>query len=210
MGGAALNPSIEVWSASRPFSGEDRNGDAWACWETPSGIRVAVIDGLGHGPRAAAAAAELERLLVEAADCGLEQLVERAAQRSRGSRGAVAMLVEVRERELSFVGVGNVEGRLLQAGREQRLLGARGFFGGPVGRARPQVLPLEPDWTLYLYTDGVSSRFPLAGPEDGREPQDVVDAILEGYGRATDDATVVMVRRRAVDPGEVARAQATD
>lgn len=185
--------SLRVAAASRPFPGQVENGDVWACWESAHGTRVAVIDGLGHGPRAAEAAQQLRSMFLEAPECSLEEVVERALRRMQGGRGAVATVVEVGEGRLSFIGVGNVEGRLQQRGREQRLLGVRGFFGGPVRSARPQVFDLDAGWALYLYTDGVSSRFPL--PLDGGDgdAQGVVEGILEGYARATDDATVVLV-----------------
>lgn len=157
-------------------------------------MRIAVIDGLGHGPRAAAAAEELRALFLGAPECDLEELVGRALRQMQGGRGAVAAVAEVGDGRLSFIGVGNVEGRLQQRGHEQRLLGVRGFFGGPVRSARSQVFDLEAGWVLYVYTDGVSSRFPL--PLDGGDgdAQAVVEGILEGYARATDDATVVLVR----------------
>ncbi|MGE0229695.1 MAG: SpoIIE family protein phosphatase [Dehalococcoidia bacterium] len=197
MGGPALKPQLEIAGASRPFPGEAENGDSWTVWESVHGRRVAVIDGLGHGPLAAEAAAQLRRLLLDVPDERLEQVVERAARRMQGGRGAVAAVVEVGERRLTFLGVGNVEGRLWQPGREQRLVGERGFFGGVPRSARPLTFDVPGAWSLYLYTDGVSSRFPL--PVDGgrQEPQAVVDAILEGHARATDDATVVMVREAA-------------
>jgi hypothetical protein len=194
VGDVTLNTRIEVVGASRPFPGQTANGDDWVRWDATYGPRVAVIDGLGHGPPAADAARQLRRLLLEAPEGGLAEVVGHAARRMLGGRGAVATLVEVRGRELTFIGVGNVEGRLVQRGREQRLLGARGFFGGPVRSARPQVTELDAGWVLYLYTDGVSSRFPL--PADGAvcDAQEAVDRIVEGHGRMTDDATVVMVR----------------
>ncbi|MGE0135468.1 MAG: SpoIIE family protein phosphatase [Dehalococcoidia bacterium] len=197
MGGPELRPRLEVAGASRPFPGETENGDSWAVWESAHGPRVAVIDGLGHGPPAAEAAAQLRRLLLDGPDEPLGQVVERAARRMQGGRGAVAAVVEAGAQRLTFLGLGNVEGRLWQPGREQRLVGERGFFGGVPRSARALTFEVAGVWSLYLYTDGISSRFPLPLDGSGQEPQAVVDAILEGHARATDDATVVLVRDAA-------------
>lgn len=47
---------IEVAGATRPRPGEQRCGDAWLHLDLGDASLLAIVDGLGHGPEAAAAA----------------------------------------------------------------------------------------------------------------------------------------------------------
>jgi hypothetical protein len=62
-------------------------------------------------------------------------------------------------------------------------------------RLRSFAYTLASEWMLIMYTDGIRSRFELDGLSDmqRRNAQTMADAILEGWARATDDATVVVV-----------------
>ena len=50
-------------TATRPIAGETVNGDTWHVTWADGGCRLAVVDGLGHGPAAAEAAAVAVRAL---------------------------------------------------------------------------------------------------------------------------------------------------
>ena len=72
------------------------------------------------------------------------------------------------------------------------------MLGAAFPHARAFDYDLAGDWWLVVYTDGVSSRFELNDLPVFRagEPQALADAVLAGWGRQTDDATVVVVRPR--------------
>jgi hypothetical protein len=57
---------------------------------------------------------------------------------------------------------------------------------------------LEREWLLLLHTDGVSASFTLGDlPEfTSPAPESLAAAVLAGWGRDTDDATVVVARPR--------------
>ncbi len=82
------------------------------------GALIAVVDGLGHGPEAAAAArAAVETLNVQATaagSCNLRHLLVAIHQALRGTRGAVAgvALVEACTGSLHYAGIGNTEVRI--------------------------------------------------------------------------------------------------
>jgi len=48
--------ALVVAGVSRPYPGETVNGDAWAVHRHGGAGRIALVDGLGHGPEAAVAA----------------------------------------------------------------------------------------------------------------------------------------------------------
>jgi serine/threonine protein phosphatase PrpC len=187
--------TVTVVGASRPYPGETANGDAWSVDRHASAYRIAVIDGLGHGPAAAAAA----RLAVEALAARPHLLPAEALRTChealRGSRGAAISVahVDAAQTRLIYAGVGNVEARLWLAGGWQRQIAYRGVVGLTLPTIHAFEVALDPEWLLLLHTDGVSARLdPDALPAATRRtPQALADAILRQWGRATDDATVV-------------------
>lgn len=160
--------------------------------------RIALIDGLGHGPEAAAAA----RLALATLDAHPELApVEAltACQRAlTGSRGAVMAIVQIdpASRRLVHVGIGNIEGHIGGATHTTRIVSDRGIVGGPARQVRAYHAELDADWLLLLHSDGVSARLNLR--EEARrhaaDPQAMAEAVLSEWGRTTDDATVVVAR----------------
>jgi serine phosphatase RsbU (regulator of sigma subunit) len=188
---------LAVAGASRPYPGEAANGDAWGVHWHDDRCRIAVVDGLGHGePAAAAASLAIATLEAEPA-LGPEPALRACHAALTGSRGAVISIaqIDLATRSLIYAGVGNVEARLYQGGRSERPVGYRGFLGGAVvPRIRSFTLPLDTDWLLLLYTDGIRDRFELDSmPRTGPEAlQAIADTLLAQWARPTDDATVVV------------------
>jgi hypothetical protein len=106
--------------------------------------------------------------------------------------------LDPRERTLTWVGVGNVEGVLWQhepGGRVVRsgLVARGGVVGAQLPALRAEVVPVSSGDTLMFATDGIAREFAEAVDlEQG--PQALADGILSRYGRATDDALVVVAR----------------
>jgi serine phosphatase RsbU (regulator of sigma subunit) len=189
---------LTVAAASRPHPGEAVNGDAWIVVPHEGGCLLAVIDGLGHGPEAAAAAHAASDVLAAAPHLAPAEALQACHSALRGTRGAAISVVQIvpASQRLVYAGVGNVEARLRLADGWQRPIAYRGIVGAVMPRVRSFELTLAPDWLLVLHTDGVSARFDLdqLAPEVRDNPQPLADAILAGWARQTDDATVVVAR----------------
>jgi serine phosphatase RsbU (regulator of sigma subunit) len=194
---------IAVAVASRPYPGETENGDAWAIQQSPGRWRIALIDGLGHGPAAAAAAAAAKAVLAARPELGPAEAIRACHAALAGTRGAAISIVtiDVPAEQLTYAGVGNVEGILFQHGNGKHLTIYRGIVGSSIPTIRPFPLELGAEWMLLLHTDGVSARLTL--PEDGmfmvNGLQALADSILLTWGRATDDATVVIASPAQID-----------
>jgi hypothetical protein len=71
----------------------------------------------------------------------------------------------------------------------------RGIVGSVLPRVHPIEMALAPGWLLLMYTDGIKRRFdpqPLFGATpDG---DGLAQAVLAGWARATDDATVLVAQ----------------
>src|SRR2546428_101432 len=106
---------------------------------------VAVVDGLGHGDEAAAAASAAIATLERFASEPVISLVRRCHQQLRKTRGAVMSLASFngRDNRMTWLGVGNVEGVLLR--QDQAANPAREAVlmrGGIVGYLLPPLKAL--------------------------------------------------------------------
>jgi phosphoserine phosphatase RsbX len=191
---------LERGEAGEPLAGEDRSGDlaVWVPYE--GGALVATLDGLGHGRAAAdaseAAAEQFRRYAGEPP----ETMLRHCHQALRSTRGVVATVAwfDLETAGLSWTGVGNVEGRLVRAGR------ARGdsvdsptLFGGVLGWSLPSVrvlrTTLAPGDCVVMATDGVAADFG-SSLVPGASAQEQARRVLASHSRGSDDALVVAVR----------------
>jgi serine phosphatase RsbU (regulator of sigma subunit) len=181
-------------AATRHFPGEVVSGDAWTVERSDTMYRLTVIDGLGHGPEAAEAAALAKRTLQSHPD--LEPIAalmacHHAMDHTRGAAILTAQ-IDLTDHRLTYAGVGNVEGRLCLSDRDHRLISFRGIVGTTVGKVSAFTLDLPGSWMLILHTDGISARFDTPALVSGNW-QDLAHRILDRWGRTADDATVVVV-----------------
>jgi phosphoserine phosphatase RsbX len=191
--------SLLSWaSAGAPLEAGTESGDRHVVVPFPNGTLVAMIDGLGHGPEAAAAAKEAARILTARAGEPVLDLMHRCHEALRRSRGAVVSIASFDGRTdmITWLGVGNVEGILLRAPGSQRHQEAIMLRGGVVGFQLPPlrtaVVPVFRGDTLILSTDGIRD---FSQPLDAeREPHALAQSIFARCGKGTDDALVLVAR----------------
>jgi serine phosphatase RsbU (regulator of sigma subunit) len=189
---------LAVVAATRPYPGEQVSGDAWTVEQAGAISRVALVDGLGHGPLAAAAAAAALAALRAQPELGPSAALQACHAALRGTRGAAVSIaaVDATRGRLSFVGVGNVEARVWTNGRVERPIAYRGIVGLSMPVARVVEVGLVAPWALMIHSDGISSRVDpgdLSAVSAG-DLQAHADALLATWGRVNDDATLVLVR----------------
>ena len=191
---------IDWGVATLTLPGERESGDLHLVKPVRAGVLVSVVDGLGHGAEAAAAARAAVAALSRHAQESVLPLLQRCHQALAGTRGAVVSvaLFDRADGSMTWLGVGNVEGVLLYAdagerrGRE-RLVTRGGIVGSELPPLRAEVLAVAPGDTLILATDGIQSGFAddlaVEAP-----PQQLADQILARSGKSTDDALVLVAR----------------
>jgi hypothetical protein len=188
------------WGAVNvPIEEGGMSGDSWAVSDLPLLLSVLVVDGLGHGREAGEAAAAAASAFAANPSENLEELVRRAHEAMRGTRGGVLALCSVNPAlgELRYGAIGNVAGMLLHEGTSQRLLGRDGTLGTSLAPPSPRVCsyPWSPGTVLMLASDGLRSSWdPLAYPGLLSHDPAVIAAVLQrDFGRPNDDATVLVV-----------------
>lgn len=176
------------------------SGDQHLVQAFPNGILVAVVDGLGHGGEAAAAAKIAIATLEVFAQQPVTVLVRRCHDALAQTRGVVMSLASFNtsDQTLTWIGVGNVVGLLIRA-RPSRPLPQESVLlrGGVVGYQLPllnaAVIPVLVGDTLIFATDGIDSNF-TDGIFLGDSPQRLATRILAQHGKGTDDALVLVAR----------------
>jgi len=186
--------------AARPLSGQVSSGDLHVVKEFPGGVLLAAIDGIGHGQEARDAARTAGTVLESCAQEPVTALVRRCHDRLRGTRGVVMSVAsfQVSQGVLAWVGVGDVQGVLIrrtpaQAPVEATLLRRAGVVGVQLPQLQADVLPVSLGDTLVFATDGVEAGFSRTSARQ-LAPQAAADGILARYGKATDDALVLVAR----------------
>lgn len=192
---------ILEWAvAARPRSGETTSGDRHLVADAGDAVLVAAVDGLGHGPEAARAA-DLAILTLEAnAALPLPDLVEHCHRELQRTRGATLSLArwDGARRSLDWLGVGNVEGLVLQPAAasgalHRRLLLRSGLVGVHLPTLRVETVELPVEGRLIFATDGIASDFD-AGLDPIEPVKTMADRILARSLKSADDAMVVVAR----------------
>ncbi len=189
--------SIEWSVASRTLEGQSVSGDLHAVVASRDGVLLSVIDGLGHGEEATAAAKAATEVIEKSPGAAVDLLMQQCHRALKPTRGAVMSLIAVNTRQntASVIGVGNVEAILLRNDpgerpwRESVLL-----RGGVVGYKLPplqtETWQISPGDVFVFATDGVREDFAeVVDPSDPLPA--LVQKIMSRCVRGTDDALVL-------------------
>lgn len=180
--------------------GESESGDLHLLEPFPGGILAAVIDGIGHGAEAAAAARIAAAAIKSQAQDPLIILIEKCHQVLKGTRGAAISLAsfDLSKRTMTWLGVGNVEGILFYHNLRtdvvyRALLLRAGIVGCHLPQLHETVIPVKSGDTLIFATDGISYSF-TNDVNLNCSTQQIAGSLLAGYYKGNDDALVLVAR----------------
>jgi phosphoserine phosphatase RsbX len=186
--------------ATLALEGQVESGDLHLVQPVKDGVLIAVIDGLGHGEEAAAAARLAVSTLERYAEEPPLSLLQRCHVALKGGRGVVMSLArfDAPRGTMTWLGVGNVEGVLHHVDWSERsgrasLVTRGGIVGGEIPTVQAAVIPVNAGDVLVFATDGIGSGF-LSDVSAREEPQRLADQILARYGKDTDDALVLVAK----------------
>lgn len=181
-----------------PLRGEEECGDAWAVEALPGRLVVLLVDGLGHGPEAAAAALAATSVFRDVAAKAPETMLAAMHTALHATRGAAlsVTIVDQARRTARFCGVGNVDGRVITADSNRHLIPQNGIVGHTMPLTQPVDVPWPIHGCLVMHSDGITSRW-NAGSYPGllaRHPALLAGVLFRGFARERDDATVLVLR----------------
>ena len=181
-----------------PYPGERVCGDAWFGHQTPQRTVVFLADGLGHGWGASEAAAEAVATFKQRADLAPGEILSYVHDALRKTRGAVAAVAEIRPADgtLTYAGVGNISGVVLNDGSSRSLVS----HSGTLGMMAPKIQEFRSAWsagsTLVMHSDGLHSRWDVTSYPGliTRHPAMIGGALLRDFRRQRDDVSVVVIK----------------
>jgi serine phosphatase RsbU (regulator of sigma subunit) len=178
--------------------GETECGDDF----TVRGSNILVVDGLGHGPLAADCARAAVRAFKESDAAGPADLMRTLHGALRSTRGAAVSIaqIDITRGELRYAGIGNITGIVWSDGAPRHLLSHPGIVGHDTRNVRELTYALGRNVLLLLYSDGIAIHWSLDAYEGlpSRHPSLIAGVIYRDHSRRRDDATVIVVRERAV------------
>jgi serine phosphatase RsbU (regulator of sigma subunit) len=195
---ASLMSLIEWGIAEEALPGQQASGDHYLVKALPSGMLLAVVDGIGHGQDARHAAELAIKALDDLETGSLIPLLRCCQQKLQGTRGVVLSMAffSAIDGTMTWLGVGNVEGVLLRAQgepRQEALLLRGGLVGAHLPPISASTVPVNCGDLLILATDGIRSDF-AERLNTNASTQEIAQEIIEHFGRDTDDALVLVAR----------------
>ena len=194
---------IGAHGLSTPMQGETICGDAWVAAPTPEGIRIAIADGLGHGPLARESADLAITAFHDSLRNDIDTVLQRAHNSVYGTRGCVFAVAEINsdENRLAYCGIGNISASTLSGMTTQAMVAMNGTVGSTSHKPRTFTYPWTGQAILVMHSDGMQSNWSLDSYK-GVLAHDltVIAAVLyRDFNRRRDDFTVVVARQEPVD-----------
>lgn len=180
--------------------GETVCGDGWAFAFAGDRTGMMVVDGLGHGPDAAEAAAVALEAFAEEPLAAPRELLQHIHEALRRTRGAAVMLLQADAAEgtVRSAGAGNVIGRLVSGVSDRTVLTQHGTAGVTMRTPDETSTPWPEHALLIVCSDGIETRWKsdLLMPLLSRDPTLAAAVLARDHCRGRDDATVAVLRRK--------------
>jgi phosphoserine phosphatase RsbX len=195
---------IEWAAASLPMAGETECGDRALAVDHGGDLALfGVIDGLGHGAAAAAAAERAAELLGRASADPLDVLIGTCHRELASTRGAAMTLaqIDLHADVLRWMGVGNVTATLAaRAPNGMETRSSARLLGGIVGYRMPELpqpepISIRPGHLLVVASDGIAEEH-VASLDFAASATATAEHILDRYRKEIDDALVLVARHR--------------
>jgi len=184
-----------------PFPGEKVIGDGWGVRQFANCAIFMVVDGLGHGPLAAEAAREAERIvsvISEATPNAILRDCHDALKKTRGAAMACAV-VDWEQQVLHYAGVGNIVAAVVSPEGSRSLPSNNGTLGHLVHNIHEFSYPWNTDSILIMHSDGVNTRWNLNDYPgiQNKQPALIAGLLYRDFVRGRDDSTVLVAKNRS-------------
>jgi serine phosphatase RsbU (regulator of sigma subunit) len=192
---------VQVAGMAIPYPGERYSGDAWSYHHSPERTILLIVDGLGHGGPAAAAAEEAVAVFQSHLDKSPGEILSYMNDALRKTRGAVAGIASIDSsaNTVTYAAVGNTAASVISKEGSRSLVS----HSGTLGVASPRIQEFKVEWPkdglLIMHSDGLQSRWDLLAYSGliARHPAVIGAALVRDFRRQRDDTSVVVVKAAA-------------
>lgn len=179
------------------LKGETACGDTWQFSVSGTKLSALVIDGLGHGEEAEAAARAGREIFAARPFDSPDALMAALHRGMTGTRGGAAAIAQY-DRDsgnLQFSGIGNIGARLLSPVNSRGLVSYPGIVGGQFRKMNTFVYPEASGQLLLMYSDGLQSRWDI-NDYPGlllQHPATITAVLHRDFCRGRDDVTIMAI-----------------
>ena len=192
--------TLEMGAISIPVAGEIECGDTWRAASDDNNIAMLVVDGLGHGPQAAAASQAAAAAFGSMPFDSPAQMMKNLHEILIGSRGAAAAcaLLNKATEKIEYAGIGNICSSVVVSERPQGMVSHNGILGVQMPSARQFAYEWPSGQPMIMHSDGISTRWSLSAYPglSIRHPAIIAAVLYRDFSRKRDDATVLVARYR--------------
>jgi anti-sigma regulatory factor (Ser/Thr protein kinase) len=193
--------SFCLGAVNLPVKGETECGDSWAIQRLPDKVRMIVADGLGHGPKAAEASRSAIEVFNQLASASLQEIYRVMHGALRSTRGAAVAICElnIQQKEIRFAGIGNISGLIcLPDSSSKHFVSTHGTVGQQILKLQEFQYPWEPGALLFLYSDGLQTRWNLEKCPgiSSKHPSLIAGVLYRDFNRGNDDTTILVGMER--------------
>jgi anti-sigma regulatory factor (Ser/Thr protein kinase) len=178
-------------------------GDIWSLAIEGNRVSVLIIDGLGHGPEAEAAAMAGQDAFQRQPFDSASLIFEEMHHAMKGTRGGAAALAQFdgATAGLRFAGIGNIGATLLEDGKSRGLASHPGIVGLQYRKVQVFEQTEALGQLLVMYSDGLQSRWNLTDYPGliYRHPAVIAAVLQRDFCRGRDDVTVLVLALEAFD-----------
>lgn len=193
-GPGARDGLAQPTGVTRPMTGQESCGDAFAVRYDDGVPSLLVADGLGHGPLAAIASSAAVRAFLDAPSGPPVALLGRVHAALSGTRGAAVSIAQVNRGVLHHAGIGNISGTV-HGDRARGLVSHPGIAGVPGRPLRETTYPVERGDVVVLHSDGLTNRWSLKDYPGlaARSPLVIAGVVHRDFAVRPDDSCVAVL-----------------
>ncbi len=195
----AQRSPLQLGAVCIPISGERECGDQWQVQVAGERTRIALVDGLGHGPDAAQAALAAIRVIEQTGQSAPAMVLERTHQAIAASRGAAMAVCDIEPagaKPVIFCGTGNIAGVVIGREGQRSMISLYGIVGHQQRKTQEFSYPWSADSLLVMHSDGLQTRWSL-DPYPGlrsRHPGVIAAILMRDFSRNRDDLCIVVAK----------------
>lgn len=191
------------WFDFRPLNvakpGETVSGDGYCFLETPTGFKVLIGDGLGHGIEANRAVMEASAAFEACEETNTVETIRYLHAQIRKTRGMVGVVIfyDGTTRRWNLSGVGNISVRWMGRANVRNYTSYNGIIGHNIPTSMNDLELSQEEFSQFIAcSDGIRSRWDLVKfPTIYKHQGTITAAVLyKEFGRRSDDTSVIVCK----------------